>query len=305
MTVAAVAGPMPSFILECPQCLTRFHLMRYEPDHRVRCRKCSAIVRVPLVAEHMTPEQKAQHFPENAALKPEIEAKLAKRFSIRRLLLTAGALVAALAVAVGVLFLKASSRELRQHIETRASVVTFDGLLQSAPTSLVPIGKAAEWSYQCGDRGEDRRVTSSSMSADYLPVFEISTGSGSREAWKYATDGVYLVELIRGGERLKLEPPVRLAKLPLLGDDSWDYEGQLVQPGGRSQPWKLSFRTALDVAEVPAGKFRCVKVVIGGTRAGDPFHEELWYAPGAGIVRRISGPPDKLEDWKLTRYAIK
>lgn len=309
--MAPVAAPerrMPKFILECPRCSTRFHLKRYEPDHRVRCRKCKVVVKVPVVADYLTDEQRARHLVGVKELNPQLLAKLAKRFSVKRLLAFAGVLVLLVAAAFGWLVLKVTTKETRARIQAKGREVSFETIAASNSTSLNAISRGAEWVYQIGDKAEERRVVGSALSPEHHPQFDVAVvrpDGTSREVYRYGPDGVFLVEILRGAERVTLNPPMPIAQSPMVADAKWEYVGDASQEKGWTQGWRLQFEAALDNADVPAGKYRCIRITITGLRGAEEVHERHWFAPGVGCVKRVVKTALGEEEAKLTRYVIK
>jgi hypothetical protein len=91
-----------------------------------------------------------------------------------------------------------------------------------------------------------------------------------------------------GAERSE---PYILLKLPAKAGDSWSSE----PAPGRGRPAPRSTYTTVKVdeeIEVPAGKFKCVRVEAVSDANGRERKVTSWYAPGVGLVRMDGTGPD-------------
>jgi hypothetical protein len=77
------------------------------------------------------------------------------------------------------------------------------------------------------------------------------------------------------------DPPLCLLKLPHRPEDCWHWEF----PEGRGP---THTPRGAEVVEVPAGRFRAVRVDSEPAGGGEGFRETHWYAPGVGLVKAVS-----------------
>jgi hypothetical protein len=85
----------------------------------------------------------------------------------------------------------------------------------------------------------------------------------------------------------KLDPPFCYLKLPAKVKDTWEanpsHQGKIMGRGTRTL-------AGYEEIEVPAGKFRAVRVDWDYTPVGQPTYKiKTWYAPGVGMVKMVSG----------------
>ena len=91
----------------------------------------------------------------------------------------------------------------------------------------------------------------------------------------------------------RCDPPICWLKTPFKVGQAWTFRTELVtqvMPSDRSGTMKV---TAVEKVEVPAGVFEAVRVEAKGTDLG-PWTETRWYAPGVGVVKRITRAKDEV-----------
>jgi hypothetical protein len=81
-----------------------------------------------------------------------------------------------------------------------------------------------------------------------------------------------------------VDPPMPLLKLPSKPGDKWEYQPQ---PG---QTTSFTVGTVEEV-EVPAGKFKAIRVVSERSGNGVSLQQTHWYAPGVGLVKMSTTKP--------------
>ncbi|MBI4563390.1 MAG: TFIIB-type zinc ribbon-containing protein [Planctomycetes bacterium] len=295
---------MPKFILECPGCQARFKLRRYVPRGRVRCRACGVVMQVPLVDEGLTPEERARHASRETVHRA-VRGKVARVVALWRWLLTASALVALLAL--GGVILARRLTGTRPELPPPAEIprLTVEELIRTRARSPFPIGRELEWQYISGDRVETHRM----RIVDVLPGEEVpcvailATGVElpTQDIVRITREGAYRQEIIQGADRRKFVPPIKFLCFPPTGGQSWKYEGETVRENGERERWSVAFETSIEEAEVPAGRFRCLKVQARGSEGGVQFVDQRWYALGLGLVQRAATRGSESEIIKLTR----
>jgi hypothetical protein len=108
--------------------------------------------------------------------------------------------------------------------------------------------------------------------ADVMPDGQL----GHTHKLQVSGKGVCVVE--RSGK--KVDPPVWSLKLPARPGDSWE----VPQEQAKGKLIVLTKRVAgEEEIETPAGKFRAIRVDVGGA-PGAPYYSE-WHAPGRGCVK--------------------
>ncbi len=136
-------------------------------------------------------------------------------------------------------------------------------------------------------------------------LYEFRTGDTATDLTDEVTqveikDGRFLVTTSRGAAGSTVEvsadglvqrtlgdkplvPPAPMLRLPVKAGDAWSWEGSI--PG-----LKTTFTmVGLEDVEVPAGKFRAVRVRQESVRDGkENVSTTYWYAPEVGLVKLVS-----------------
>jgi len=311
MTEPSPAAP-PRFVLECPKCEGKFNLKKYVPDKKVRCRRCRAIVKIPIVDAYLTEDQRRQ-FADAKPLAPEMQAKLVKVFSLRRLVGMTALMVVLLAGGLYIFWMKmerpAAPAAAKRKDEKK---ITAEWMATHASTFDFPMGRGFEWAYVIGPadggtapRQEEHKVIAQSGGPDDPPQFELAIAgpSGARKQMiRIDNAGVFVLAEERGADRFTFEPPLPVMKFPMLPGEVWAYGGQFGRTGGGTEVWDLEFRVTTEVVESGIGKRECFRVETRGQRGVAKVDETHWYAPGVGLVKRVVREGDKVvEEAKLVR----
>ncbi len=294
--------------LECPQCDTRFTLKRYVPDKKVRCRKCRAIIKIPVVAEYLTDAQKREFVAVvgGGSIAPEMQVKVARIFSVPRLALMTLSMLLLLGAGIWVFAWRARQVSAPRAVEKPAVKHTIAWLQKNNRAFDFPIWQGYEWAYTLTDGGQEQRfVVAQSGGADDFGQFEMSIAhpaSPRRMTVRVQDEGVFVPVEQRGPDRYVYEPPLPILKLPLAPGDIWTYQGKRTLEGGAAEPVDLEFRVSTEVVECGIGKKDCFRIVIAGMRGETKIDETQWYAPGVGLVKRCEVVDGKSEEGKLLRF---
>ena len=95
--------------------------------------------------------------------------------------------------------------------------------------------------------------------------------------------GVYLVEI---AGKLHADP-LPLLKLPAKAGDSWTAVLQIPAAGPATFIYTVG---KVEEVEVPAGKFKAIRVDERTDETNPPMLATRWYAPGVGLVKAITNP---------------
>jgi hypothetical protein len=302
-----VGEPMTRYVLECPKCLTRFELLKYEPEERTRCRKCRAVMIVPAApGAEAPPEAKAAR-----PLDPEIRRKLVGILSIRKLALVSCLLAMALAGGFYVLIRKSEARAAEpKPVEEK---ITLQSLPRKNPQLAMPLGPGFSWEYAGpGGAVEKREVVQGAVGPGGEPEFDVQVRgpAGSvRQTLRVSggnrdVAGVYLISELRSDGRYVFTPPLKLIPIPMHLDDTWTYEGTCAKEGGGAETWKLEFsgQRRAEAIEGIAGKAHCVPFFIEGVCGGRKVEEVHWFANGVGLVKRVAKVDGKPVEYLLKKY---
>jgi hypothetical protein len=299
---------MTKIVLECPQCSARFNLRRYVPEHRVRCRKCRAIVEIPVVDELLSPQEKAK-FAERT-LDPAVQAKVARILSLKKLAILA-ALISISVVGAGLLLYKRSQlpRVVVEKPDRPKEAFDFAKLAGQNRVSEYPIGLGWSWTYAVGPEAEERRIVGQSLGPGGEPQFDLSIGGPDglvHHLIRMTEQGPLLVEESRGSIKRSYNPPMPIVRTPLMKDATWTYQGELSREGGASEKLDLAFHVSIETLDkLPIGKVGTLKVEMTGTRGSEKVQESCWYAIGKGLVQRKVVAGDRTDLSTLTALVTK
>lgn len=296
---------MAQYLIECPQCEARFELLKYEPDRRVRCRRCGGVMIVPTAPGEEAPSGP----PEAKPLDARTREKLVRVFSIRKLALVALLLCLALAGAFALVVHRGrAGRPPVAEAETAPRSVSLKQALEMNRLLALPLRAGHTWEYLLSSgRMERRRVATASEGAGGGPEFDVGV-SGSLEAgtesYRVLPDGVYRIAEARDGARRTWDPPLPVVPHPIYSDSEWEYEGVLRTEGGAESRVRLSFRvTRVEQVKTRAGEYAGFRVDVTGTRGSDAVDEKRWYAKGVGLVRRESRRAGSVETAELALFS--
>ncbi len=293
---------MAKYVLECPECDSRFELRKYAPEKRVRCRNCDAVVIIPYAPGDAPPVRPASP----KALPPELRKKVVRALSIRKLALVAFLLAGAAAGGLVILIQKREAGPAAPPPPPEERI-TMQKVVDLNRTLVQPLGAGFSWDYDLSGGGREvRQVVQAGLSPSQDPEYDLVVRGSSlstRQALRVLADGVYLASEIRSDGRRDYGPPILLIPHPMYSDIPWTQEGEGRRPGAAGEKWKVDcVTTLLEQVETPAGKFPCFRVEMKGIRGGLPVEEVCWYAKGVGLVKRRTKTEGGVEEAVLRRY---
>jgi hypothetical protein len=295
---------MTRYVLECPECEARFDLKAYAPEKRVRCRKCRSILSIP----YAPGDPAAEAAGAVTVLKPELQAKVRKAQSLRRLAAVAALLLAA---ALGGLFLLIQRREARLEAIAKPPEeppLTLETLPAVVPTSGLPLGKGFLWEYALGGGGtEIREVLRAVPGPDGAPEFEVQVRGSSQagvQTLRAGRDGVRVAADATAGARVEFDAAPLAMPHPLFADSAWSQTADGRADDGARAAWSVEFKAeGVEAVTTPAGTFsHAVRIRAKGTRAGRAVDETLWVQRGTGVVKRSSFVEGRTEEALLRRF---
>ena len=117
-----------------------------------------------------------------------------------------------------------------------------------------------------------------------MTVVSFTREEGGPTMYQYgaSADGMFRVS----SRELVYEPPYRLLKLPPKEGETWEVESPAT-PGNPSRKFKYTSGKEEEV-EVPAGRFKAVRVEMENGINGAVLRTTYWHAPGAGMVKIVS-----------------
>jgi hypothetical protein len=117
-----------------------------------------------------------------------------------------------------------------------------------------------------------------------MTVVSFSREEGGPPLYQYgaSADGMFRVS----SAGLVYDPPYRLLKLPPKEGETWEAES-LATPGIPARKFKYTTGKEEEV-EVPAGKFKAIRVEMENEINGAVLQTTYWHAPRAGMVKIVS-----------------
>ncbi len=141
--------------------------------------------------------------------------------------------------------------------------------------------------YEVGSRGRTGEVSewvSAVKRKGAMTVVSFSREEGGPTLYCYgaSADGVFRVS---SGD-MAYDPPYRLAKFPVKPGETWEEFAPALK--GTANP-KMKYTTEKEEEiEVPAGKFRAIRVESESTINGSVIRTTQWHAAGVGIVKILT-----------------
>lgn len=288
---------MTRYVLECPRCEARFDLKRYQPDQRVRCRKCRSVMAVPGATEPNAPQ---------TAIRGELRDRLVDTLGLKRLALASVLLLVSI-IACAVLLARRAEAPPPAPEEKPPRVPTLETMAEENLMLVLPLGTGFSWEYLLkGGATEQRRVVLASRGLEDVPEFDLGiTGSleEGKRTLRVMRDGLYWVGESSPEGRFKFQPPLRLVPTPLYTDDAWSCRSERTRDGGGTEIWKIDYAVrGMESIEAAGEKRSCFRVDGKGTRGTRSVQETLWYCRGVGLVRRRTEVDGRVEEATLTAF---
>ncbi|HEX8144855.1 MAG TPA: hypothetical protein VF553_19965 [Pyrinomonadaceae bacterium] len=194
-----------------------------------------------------------------------------------------------------------------------------------------------------GVMGQRRRASSSSSSAaspDYFPLrpgdmWTYRHSEGSQFTVKVLNDEKqadgsvrYVVELLSGarvhytyskprgwvlqhrhsypdeqtGLKIDYQPAKQYLKNPLVAGEKWNWSGKDVGGNDVSESSRV---VGLEWVEVPAGKFRAMKIISLVSSGASVATKTYWYVDGVGLVKAWTDAGAVKYGWELIDYSFR
>lgn len=143
-----------------------------------------------------------------------------------------------------------------------------------------PLLPGTEWEYRVGESAVTVKVKDYTEKAGVrtgILASEVNGAEVATEAIRVDETGVYRTHI----NGTKIEPAVLILKFGIKKETEWATKCQV-----REHKVDFVFKLdGLEEIEVPAGKYKAVKVIGSGTIAGTETQTEFYFAEGVGIVR--------------------
>ena len=143
-----------------------------------------------------------------------------------------------------------------------------------------PLLPGTEWEYRVGESAVTVKVKDYTEKAGVrtgILASEVNGAEVATEAIRVDETGVYRTHI----NGIKIEPAVLILKFGIQKETEWASKCQV----GEHKVDFLFKLDGLEEIEVPAGKYKAVKVIGSGNIAGTETQTEFYFAEGIGIVR--------------------
>jgi hypothetical protein len=171
------------------------------------------------------------------------------------------------------------------------STLTLALVLAVAPAAPIPKERAktpdyyptalgSKWVYKVGETEMATEVTAveAKKGARLATIATLVNGKAvATERLSVSANGVFRDRI----NKADLKPPLCILKLPLKSGDKWEVDSDVQ---GQAMKMALTVRESEEV-EVPAGKYKAVRVDADGTIAGTQTGVTYWFAPDVGVVK--------------------
>jgi hypothetical protein len=152
------------------------------------------------------------------------------------------------------------------------------------PVPYMATTRGTVWTYADGKSEYTDVVTGVEKKADGAVVVTIARKGKDRavpvSVVEVSARGLYRVS----NGTAAVDPPRCLLKLPAKPGDTWEHAPR---PPGRGQPGVYTLKGEEEV-EVPAGKYKALRVDAVLEWPDGPRPTTYWYAPGVGRVKMVS-----------------
>ena len=104
------------------------------------------------------------------------------------------------------------------------------------------------------------------------------------------------------GLEIKYDPPRQYLKNPLVAGATWNWSGKSTTLNEVQESNQV---IGLEMVEVPAGKFRAMKIVSKVSEGAAAMTKTYWYADGVGLVKYTTEAGSVNYGFQLIDYSFK
>lgn len=176
------------------------------------------------------------------------------------------------------------------------------------PRDYFPLRVGNTWKYRHNEGLEfSFKVVSAEKEADGNTVFLIEKSTSVKVLSWYTNSGGWIVLRKDAypeheGLQVTFKPPKQVLKNPLNPGASWSWKGKSVTQTDASESNKV---VGSEIVQVPAGKFRAMKVLSTITDAGAAKTVTTWWVSGVGLVKSWTEAGAIKYGFELVEYNFK
>jgi DUF3108-like len=163
--------------------------------------------------------------------------------------------------------------------------------LKPAPRYYYPTTLGDKLVYALRDDDKNTEVTEivervEAKDAGIIVTMRRTPGDLTRKVWVTETAVLAVSE-----QGIDHDPPITLVKLPAKAGAEWDSTPKAARLGAVSG--HKSKVVGEEEVEVPAGKFKAIRVDSIISLSGERYTVSQWYVPGVGLVKTQRAPNDR------------
>ena len=153
-----------------------------------------------------------------------------------------------------------------------------------------PLQAGNEWQYEGNLNGKEGKITMRIAKIETIDRRKLARLEGVVEGEIVTTE--HLQQTEKGIQRhrfngAEITPPLMVLKYPAKDGDKWSGE---VSSG--DQKIKYSSEATEEQIEVPAGKFKTIRVILKAEEKGQVINTTYWFAKDVGIVKQTMNVGD-------------
>jgi hypothetical protein len=177
-----------------------------------------------------------------------------------------------------------------------------------AAADYFPLRAGDSWTYR---HSEGSQFTIKVLKEEKQPdgtlryIVELHSGGLIHYTYSKPSGWVYLHRTDytdQEGLKINFQPPKPYLKNPLVAGAKWRWAGKDVSGNESTESSRV---IGLEWVEVPAGKFRAMKIISEIASGGGVVTKTFWYAPGVGCVKSWSESGQVKYGYELTEYSFK
>jgi hypothetical protein len=172
-----------------------------------------------------------------------------------------------------------------------------------------PLRIGDSWKYRSTVSPAEATITvvSAEKQADGTMRYLLEKSAGAKiQNWYSKTNGWVLMHREaypeHEGLEVKYEPARQYLKNPLVAGATWNWNGKSTTQNEVQESNRV---VGLEMVEVPAGKFRAMKIVSQVSEGASLMTKTYWYAPGVGLVKYTTESGQVSYGFELIDYSFK
>jgi hypothetical protein len=172
-----------------------------------------------------------------------------------------------------------------------------------------PLRVGDSWKYRSTVSAAEAtiKVVSAEKQPDGTMRYLLEKSAGAKiQDWYSKTNGWVLMHREsypeHEGLEVKYEPARQYLKNPLVAGATWNWSGKSTTQNEVQESNRV---IGLEMVEVPAGKFRAMKIVSQVSEGPSVMTKTYWYAPGIGLVKYTTESGQVSYGFELIDYSFK